>query len=222
MSRSIDAAIRRISATSSRVRSFFVGPVAIERRRLQPRGRRRARRLLQQPQRDLAQHGQIGRAERQRLPTLPSASAAAARAPRGADAVSRVSTSATSLSVSRPNRSRMQRDRTVGSSTPGTAVVRMKSCRRRLLERFQQRVLRLRLERVGVANDHDAAAAFERPEAGARQHVADDVDLDRGAVVGLEREHVDVHAARDAIARPARAARIDRQPVDVADRAPDS
>ena len=39
--------------------------------------------------------------------------------------------------------------------------------RRRLLERLQQRVLRRRHQRVRLVDDHDAAAPFERPVAGA-------------------------------------------------------
>ena len=57
---------------------------------------------------------------------LPSASGAASRASPSRSIVIAHQRGGTSADVSRPNRSRMQRERTVGSSAPGTAVVRMK------------------------------------------------------------------------------------------------
>ena len=140
---------------------------------------------------------------------LPSASGAATRASASLWPWSRTSAAATSAAVSRPNRSRMQRDRTVGSNAPGIAVVRMNivpggGSSSDLSSEF----CAAGFERVGFADQHHAQLALERPVAGARQHVADHVDLDRGAVVGLERDHVDVHAARDAVARAALAARV--------------
>jgi len=66
----------------------------------------------------------------------------------------------------------------------------------------------LRLERIGLANQHHALAAFEGPVAGLGEHLADEIDLDRRPFVGLEHHHVDVHAAGNAIAGAAFAARI--------------
>jgi hypothetical protein len=71
--------------------------------------------------------------------------------------------------------------------------------------------LRLIEERVCLAHNHHAPAAFERPKCRALENVADDVDPDPGVVVGLDERHLDVNAAADAIARSALAAGIKRQ-----------
>jgi hypothetical protein len=84
---------------------------------------------------------------------------------------------------------------------------------RRLFERLQQRVLRLRLERVGLADDNHPLTALERAVADAIEHVAHHVGLDRRLVIGLEHGDIHVQSARDAIARPAAPARVERQRV---------
>src|SRR5205814_2347091 len=81
--------------------------------------------------------------------------------------------------------------------------------RRRLLERLQQRVLRLHDERVCFVDDDDAAPSLERPVVGALDDVADLIDLDRAAVARLDDNDVRMHAARDTAARGALAARIE-------------
>ena len=112
-------------ATSSRVRSFFETPVC---RALRPERATACRRpggALQQPHRQFAEHRQIVVDQRQRL------AEAAVGERRGlarldlAVVVIAGQADAISAAVSRPNRNRMQRDRTVGNNMPGTAVVRM-------------------------------------------------------------------------------------------------
>ena len=84
--------------------------------------------------------------------------------------------------------------------------------RRRLFERLEQRVLR---RRSRACRPRGSAPRGACPRTAGNdvwlEHVADRLDLDRRALVGLERDDVDVHAARDAIAGAALAARVDRR-----------
>ena len=74
-------------------------------------------------------------------------------------------------------------------------------CRRRLLERLQQRILRLGVQRVRVVHDHDAAPALERPICRALDRFAHLIDLDDARIAWLENQDVGVHASRDPLAR---------------------
>ena len=132
---------------------------------------------------------------------LPSDSDAAACASVSVYSWSRISTAATSAGdkppesqplASRPHR-RQQHVR------PGRDQ-NERGSRRRLLQRFQQRVLRFGIHRIGVVDDDDAPAAFERPIGGPLDRVAHLIDLDRAGVARLDEQHVGVHAARNALA----------------------
>jgi transcriptional regulator with GAF, ATPase, and Fis domain len=79
----------------------------------------------------------------------------------------------------------------------------------RLLERFQQRVLRRIHQRIGLVDDHDAPLAFERTIHRAIDDVADLLDLDRSVLARLDDQDIRVDASRDADAGGACAARID-------------
>ena len=109
------------------------------------------------------------------------------------------------------NRSCGQRDRTVGSSMSGRAVTRMNTDD----GGGSSSVLSSAFcaggdERVGLVDDDDAAPSFERPVLRAIDDVAHLIDLDRAAVARLDEQDVGMDAARDARARGAHAARVDR------------
>ena len=82
----------------------------------------------------------------------------------------------------------------------------------RLLERLEQRVLRLRREQMRVVDDADLRAAGERAEAELALEIAD--LLDRDVALALERPgdraHVGMRAGGDRAARVARAAGLER------------
>ncbi len=80
---------------------------------------------------------------------------------------------------------------------------------RRLLERLQERVLRLIGELVGGIDDVHAPAPFEGAVVHRLEHArAQRLDLDRGLVAAVEDGHVGVLAAGDALAGRAGAARV--------------
>ena len=162
------AQVRRRAARDRRRRRRRSSPAAPSRRRSAGAGRRCAAACASTRMRDVARLDEIAGARLRargrccRRPSPPP------RAPRLRCARAATSAAATSSAASGRNRSCGQRERTVGSSTSGRDVTRMKiDAGRRLLERLQQRVLRRRHERVGLVDDHHAAAAFERPVAGA-------------------------------------------------------
>ena len=120
------------------------------------------------------------------------------------------STAATSVADSGANRSCGQRERTVGSSRSGIEVTRMNTePAGGSSSTFKQRVLRGELEAVRLIDNRHAAAAFERPVSGTIDQIADRIDLDVALVVRLDEEDVGVNAARDALTRGTRSARID-------------
>ena len=116
---------------------------------------------------------------------------------------------ATSLAESRPNRSREQRERIVGSSTSGRAVTRMNTgARRRLLQALQQRVRRVLGQPIGIVDDDDPAAAFERPVGGRGDRRPDDFDLRRADLGRFDGQNVRMRSPGDPPARRARTARV--------------
>ena len=161
-SRSIDATSR-----SRRAKLVAIDLVAAQRpRRRQPLRRRRlpappASTSLR-PRRAPRRRPRCRPRARGRCCRRPPPRPHALRAPRSRDRASAPPPSPPGESG--PNRRRWQRDRTVGSSTSGRdGHQHERRRRRRLLERLQQRVLRRRLHRVRLVDDHDAAAALERP-----------------------------------------------------------
>ena len=124
----------------------------------------RPARLLQQAHRQLAKHRQVVVNQRQRLADAAVGERRGlARVDLAVVVIAR-QRRRTSAAVRRPNRSRMQRERTVGSNAPGTAVVRMNivpggGSSSDLSSEFCDGGL----QRVGFADQHHAPAAFEWP-----------------------------------------------------------
>ncbi len=79
---------------------------------------------------------------------------------------------------------------------------------RRLLERLQQRVLRVRNDPLRIVDDDDAAPSFEWTVGGALDRVADLLDLDGAGLTWLDEQHVGVNATRDPPAGGARSAGV--------------
>src|SRR5437762_9358602 len=82
--------------------------------------------------------------------------------------------------------------------------------RRRLLERFEQRMLRRDDERIRLIDDDCAPPALEWPVSGAIDELANLVNLYRSGVAGFDDEHVRVDVPRDARARRALPARVEK------------
>ena len=107
----------------------------------------------------------------------------------------------------------MQRERTVGSSAPGTAVVRMKL----VPGGGSSSDFNNEFCACGSSVSASRINTKRRLPSNGRKEVwlstsRIDVDLDRRLLIRLDGEHVDVDAARDAIAGAALPAGIDRQP----------
>ena len=81
-------------------------------------------------------------------------------------------------------------------------------CRRRLFERLEERVLRLRHERVRIIHDNDPSSSFERAISRSIDRIANLIDLDGSVVAGREVHDIRMHAARDPAARAALAAGV--------------
>ena len=89
--------------------------------------------------------------------------------------------------------------------------------RRRLLECLQQRVLRMRHQRIRTGHDYDATTPFERTIRRPIDDLAHLFDLDRPGIARRDHEHVRMHAARNPRARGTAPAAVGRQPAVVND-----
>ena len=181
-SRSSDAIARRCAASCSR---SLAPPAPVFASSSFAPSIRRARIVAAPPPAPArAARRRAPRPARRRSPRAPAEAAVGGRRHRArfglAAAARHRARVAMSAAESGRNRSCGQRDRTVGSSTSGRDGHQHEHRRRRrLFERLEQRVLRRGDERVGLVDDHDAAASFERPVRGAIDDVAHLIDLDR-------------------------------------------